>query len=152
MSHPIAFPDLTLRPPRSPRVRIGGLVIFARVLDKGRAKLAGKAGEYHYNGGTDQHFLEFLGIDPAALLDELSTGKGDGEMLAWIHANAKTPRTPWEIETWSHYFDRRGPDSDAETLAYFAEYVGKLSTSREDIKTWFDALDLDDYISFGGQA
>jgi hypothetical protein len=24
--------------------------------------------------------------------------------------------------------------------------------SREDIKSWFDALDLDDFVSFGGKA
>jgi hypothetical protein len=48
--------------------------------------------------------------------------------------------------------EKRGPDSDAETLAVFAEYVGQHSKSREDIKSWFDALDLDDYVSFGGKA
>ena len=30
-------PDLTQRPPRSPRVRLGGFVILPRMLDKGRA-------------------------------------------------------------------------------------------------------------------
>jgi len=39
--------------------------------------------------------------------------------------------------------ERRGPDSDAETLAFFAEYVGQHSQSREDIKTWFEAAELD---------
>ena len=52
---------------------------------------------------------------------------------------------------WSAYFDKRGPDSDAETLSEFAEYVGNHTKTREDIKTWFDALDLDDYVSFGGK-
>ena len=42
--------------------------------------------------------------------------------------------------------------SDAETLSGFAEYVGQHSKTREDIKTWFDALDLDDFVSFGGKA
>ena len=48
--------------------------------------------------------------------------------------------------------ERRGPDSDSETLAAFAEYVGQHSKTREDIKTWFDAIELDDYASFGGKA
>lgn len=46
--------------------------------------------------------------------------------------------------------ERRGPDSDAETLAGFAEYIGQHRMAREDIKSWFDALELDDYASFGG--
>jgi hypothetical protein len=37
--------DLTVRPPRSPRVRLGGYVILPRMLDKCRAMLAGKNGE-----------------------------------------------------------------------------------------------------------
>jgi hypothetical protein len=152
MSSPISLTDLTRRPPRSMRVRLGGFVILARMLDKGRALLAEKNGEYNYNSPTDQQLVRFLGFDPKALLQELAAGKGDGEILQWVLANAKTPRTPWEIQTWSAYFDNRGPDSDAETLTGFAEYVGQHSKTREDIKTWFDALDLDDFVSFGGKA
>ena len=152
MSAKIPYTDLTQRPPRSPHARLGGFVILPRMLDKGRAKLANKNGEYNYNSGTDQHLVRLLGFDPEALLKELTAGKGDGEILAWILESAKTPRGQWEVEAWSAYFDKRGPDSDAETLAAFAEYVGQLSKTREDIKSWFDALDLDDYVSFGGQA
>jgi hypothetical protein len=152
MSSPITPTDLTRRPPRSTRVRLGGFVILARMLDKGRALLVKKNGEYNYNSPTDQHLVRFLGFDPEALLQELAAGKGDGEILQWVLTNAKTSRSPWEIQTWSAYFDNRGPDSDAETLTGFAEYVGQHSKTREDIKTWFDALDLDDFVSFGGKA
>jgi hypothetical protein len=48
--------------------------------------------------------------------------------------------------------DRRGPDSDAETLQYFAESVAKLTRTREDVTTWADLLELDDFVSFGGKA
>jgi hypothetical protein len=41
-------PDLTQRPPRSARVKLGGYVILPRISDVGRAHLAGKAGEYKY--------------------------------------------------------------------------------------------------------
>ncbi|MFZ0506060.1 MAG: DUF5069 domain-containing protein [Chthoniobacterales bacterium] len=145
------FTDLTGRPPRSFRVRLGGFVILARMLDKGRATLAKKNGEYNYNSPTDQQLVRFLGLDTDALLKEVAAGKGDGEILEWVLANAKTPRAPWEIEAWSAFMERRGPDSDAETLALFAEYVGQHSKTREDVKTWFEAIELDDYASFGGK-
>jgi uncharacterized protein DUF5069 len=74
-----------------------------------------------------------LGLDPALLFEEVSAGKGDGEILEWVLSHAKTPRAPWEIEAWSAYFDKRGPDSDAETLSQFAEYVGQHTKTREDI-------------------
>ena len=75
------FMDLTQRPPRSFRVRLGNYVVLARMLDKGRATLAKKNGEYVYNSPTDQRLVQFLGFDPDALLKKLATGKGDGEML-----------------------------------------------------------------------
>ena len=145
-------PDLTQRPPRSPRSRLGGYSLLPRMLDKGRATLAGTNGEYHYNCPLDQRFLSFVGIDPKKLLAELKHGKGDGDILEWIEANGKHKRAPWEIQQWSDYMDRRGPDSDAETMEFFAEYVAKLTRTREDIKTWADVLELDDFVSFGGKA
>jgi hypothetical protein len=122
------------------------------MLDKGRATLAGRQGEYHFNCPLDKRFLGFVGVDPNKLLAELKEGKGDGEILEWIQANAKQRRAPWEIEQWSDYMDRRGPDSDAETLQYFAEAVARLTRTREDIRTWADLLELDDFVSFGGKA
>jgi hypothetical protein len=98
MTTSIAVTDLTLRPPRGFRVRIGGLVILARMLDKGRATLAGKNGQYEYLISIDEHLVRFLGFDPDALLKELATGKGDWEILQWIQGNSKTPRQHWEIE------------------------------------------------------
>jgi len=146
------FIDLTQRPPRSFRVRLGNYVVLARMLDKGRATLARKNGEYIYNSPTDQHLVKFLGFDPRALLKKLATGKSDGEMLEWVQAHSKTPRAAWEIEPWSAFMEKRAPDTDAETLASFAKNLGQLSKTREDVKTFFEFGELDDYVSFGGKA
>src|SRR5947207_14177193 len=81
-------PDLTQHPPRSPRTRLGGYVILPRMLDKGRATLADKNGEYHFNCPLDQRFVTFVGIDPERLKAELAKGRGDGEILEWINANS----------------------------------------------------------------
>jgi hypothetical protein len=145
-------PDLTRRPPRSPRVRLGGYVILARILDKGRADLAGLAGEYKYNNPMDRHWFRFTGVTPEALLAELAAGKGDGEILTWVGEHAPHQRAPWEIQQWSAYHNERGPDGDVETLELFTKRVGACSPTREDVKTWFDYLDLDDHVTFGGKA
>ena len=152
MPNDLHAPDLTQRPPRSPRVRLGGYVILARIIDKGRAELAGTAGEYKYNNPMDRHWFNFTGIDHARLKTELATGKGDGEMLAWIGENAPNKREPWEIQQWSAYQNERGPDGDVETIEFFAKRVGSVAQDREDIKTWFDYLDVDDHVTFGGKA
>jgi len=150
-SNNISAPDLTKRPPRSPRIRLGGYVLLPRMLDKGRAEIAGQSGDYHYNCPLDQHFVNFVGIDPAALRKELAAGKGDGEILNWVNETAQFKRTPWEIEQWSEYMQRRGPNSDAESLQYFTDMIRQSSETREDVKTWADVLDLDDHVTFGGK-
>lgn len=144
-------PDLTQRPPRSPRTRLGGYVILPRMLDKGRATLAKKQGEYHYACPMDQRWLEFTGISADALKKQLAAGKGDGEILAWIQKNLKHRRSDAEIAAWSTHQEMRVP-TDAESRGYFNELHTKAAPKREDIATWFDLLDVDDYVSYGGQA
>ncbi len=153
MSTNNSTPDLTQRPPRSPRVRLGGYVLLPRILDKGRAALAGKLGEYHFGGkGMDRHFFNFIGLEFEALKTELAKGGGDGDILTWIQANAKHQRQPWEITAWSEYHDHRTPDSDTETLAHFAEKVNNSANPGRTLHTWFDLVDLDDHCTFGGKA
>lgn len=120
-----------------------------RMLDKGRATLTGKNGEYHYACPMDQRFLEFAGIDPEALKKEL--GKSDGEVLEWIEKNAKHKHSPAEIAAWSAFAEQRAP-ADNGSRGFFNDVVGKNAPKREDIATWFDLLDLDDFVSFGGKA
>lgn len=144
-------PDLSQRPPRSPRVRLGGYVILARILDKGRAELAGTEGQYVYNNPMDRHWFRFVGIEADALKAALEEGKGDGEILAWVEEHATLPRTPWEIQQWSAWHNERGPDGDVETLEFFTKQVRSVSENREDIRTWFDYLDADDHVTFGGR-
>jgi len=147
----IQAPDLTKQPPRSPRVRLGGYAILPRMLDKGRATLVGKNGEYHYACPNDQHFLRFVGIDPDALKQELARGKGDADILEWIQANAKYQRADSEIAAFTAQVERNTP-SDTDTRAHFNELHAKAAAHRKDIVTWFDLLDVDDYVSFGGKA
>lgn len=143
-------PDLTQHPPRSPRVRLGGYVILARVLDKGRATIAGKNGEYTYACPLDQRFLQFVGIDPEALKQELAAEKNDGDILAWIEANSTTKPSAPLIATWSQQQEQRVP-TDPDSRSFFNEIHAKVAPQRTDISTWFDLLDLDDYASFGGK-
>jgi hypothetical protein len=145
-------PDLTQRPPRSSRILLGGYALLARMLDKGRATINGKNGEFHFNCPLDQHILNFLGISADALLEELKKDKGDTEILEWIQANQKNKPQPWEIDAWSAYMTKRGPGSDPETVEFFYGQVKKMAPKREDIYTWADLLDLDDYVTFGGAA
>jgi len=144
-------PDLSKRPPRSVRVRLGGYVALPRMLDKCRATIAGTNGEYHYACPLDQRILGFAGIDLEKLKEQVALGKGDTEILAWITENSTTKPQLWEIAQWSAWLESRTP-GDTDTREFFNELSGEAGKTREDIKTCADLLDLDDYVSFGGKA
>ena len=143
-------PDLTQHPPRSARCRLGAYALLPRMLDKGRATLAGKHGEYRFACPLDQRLLEFLGIEAEALKEQLAAEKGDGEILAWIIENRKHAHTPWEIVQWSAHEETRVP-ADLEMREFFHKLHKEIAPERKDIATWADLLDLDDYVSFGGK-
>ncbi len=143
--------DLTQRPPRSPRVRLGGYVALPRMLDKGRATIDGKNGEYHFNCPLDEMILTFAGLDADELKSQLALGKTDAQILEWIEANGKNKRAPYEIRVWSEWMELRTP-TEVETRAFFNELHKGVAAQRKDVATWFDLLDVDDFASYGGKA
>ena len=71
--------------------------------------------------------------------------RGEVAIAAWS-ADRRPPRVAAVV------VDRRHPvDSDAETLIFFFRHVGSFSKTREDISTWMDLIDLDDFVTFGGK-
>ena len=141
-------PDLTRHPPRSPRVRLGGFAHLPRLLDKARATLAGKNGDYHYNCPLDQQFFAFTDINHEALLAAVKQGGSDTAMLAWVRANTK--RLPAEIAAWSAWLDQHGPGGSGGH-EWIAETIKAAAGDRDDVRSFADLLDLDDYVSFGGK-
>ena len=65
--------------------------------------------------------------------------------------NARRKLTDPEIQAWSLCAEQRAP-ADIESREFFHGVHGKIAPKREDIATWFDLLDLDDYVTFGGKA
>lgn len=143
-------PDLTKQAPRSPRVRLGGYCLLPRILDKCRAAIAGTNGEFNFGCPTDDEFFGFTGITPQAFKKEVAKGKSDGEMLDWVRKNAGRQPLAAEIAAWTGYQNLRAP-SELEGREFLHECHAKLAPKRDDIVTWFDLLDLDDYVSFGGR-
>ncbi len=93
--------DLALEPPRSPRARLGGYILAARMIDKGRASLSSTSGEYYFSCALDNILFRFKGITGAEVRALLAAGATDEEVIEWIDHNG-TPKTPEEIRTWSN--------------------------------------------------
>ena len=96
--------DLNQTAPRSPYARLGASfpAVAARLVDKCRAELLGRAGSYHYNCPMDRRFFAATGLESAALRDFISTGADDVEVASWMRAHTKAP--PEQIAAWSRRF------------------------------------------------
>jgi hypothetical protein len=143
-------PDLRRHPPRSPRTRLGGFVHLSRLIDKARAFAAGKQGDYHYPCPFDGRFFAYTGLDADAFLAEVKKGKSDSELLAYVQAHTKPQRHPSEIAAWSTWMETLTP-ADPDKRDFFNDVHRKNAAQREDISTWFDWLELDDFVTFGGR-
>ena len=144
-------PDLTRHPPRSPYTRLGGFAHLPRLIDKARAVNAGRIGDYHYDCPFDQRFFAFTGLAAAAFLAEVKAGKSDSELLAYVQANAQPKRHGSEIAAWSAWMTQWTP-STPDARAFFNDVHRKNAPQRDDIVTWFDWVEVDDLVTFGGRA
>ena len=143
-------PDLTRHPPRSPRTRLGGYVHFPRLLDKARAVAAGRGGDFHYNCPFDQKFFSFTGLSHVAFMAQVKSGKSDGELLAYVQAKARPRRDDSAIAAWSDWMEQ-WTVSTPDAREFFNNIHRKNAPHRADIATWFDWIELDDYVTFGGR-
>lgn len=80
--------DLTKAPPRSPYVKLGGLLMLARTIDKLRAMLpGGNTGAYNMSGFSEE-MLEELGIPEDDLRSVVALAHTDDEVVAWVHKHS----------------------------------------------------------------
>jgi hypothetical protein len=142
--------DLTKHAPRSPRAQLGGYSILARCLDKGRASLAGKAGDYHFDCPLDHVLFSFKGVTGDQIRKLLTEGKSDQEIVSWLNANG-TPKTTEEVTEWSAAFESHSPYADPEKKEWFSGECKSLGLNPEKT-TLSEMLEADDQQSFAAHA
>ena len=138
--------DLTKEPARSPRVRVGGYALLARMADKGRATLNGTAGEYHFNCPVDNMLFGFKGVKGLEVKPLLASGANDEQIAAWLDAHG-APKTAAEVKAWSDSVEATRPFDNPEQKMWFTGECAKLGLKPE-TTTLFDYLEADDRDSF----
>jgi len=138
--------DLTREPPRSPRFRLGNYAILARTLDKCRASIAGKLGDYHFDCPLDNMLFGFKGIKGDEFRAEVEKGPGDHEIVRWFNEHG-SKKTPEEIKAWSDEVEAANPYNDPEKREWFEEQVKPHGLDPAKT-TLFDWLEVDDKTSF----
>jgi hypothetical protein len=133
--------DLSRAYPRSPKVKICGLVQLARMIDKARAYRENKISDYIYPCPLDKIILNFLRIGSDVFIIKV-VDCGDDEIIAWSQEILKDKNSA-EIDFINDQILERRPDSE-DQLKYFREIRNKIDPSREDINTWVDLMDLEE--------
>jgi hypothetical protein len=130
--------------PRSPRETLGGYVIAGRALDKCRAVLAGRQGEYHANCPLDQIWLKFVEIRFEAFKAFVATGASDEAVAAWIGKMAKK-RPRGEVIAWNNtQRETRLSELPAEMQEYMEDYIAKFVPRNRVVYRFFDVYDLEE--------
>lgn len=130
--------------PRSPRETLGGYVLAARAVDKCRAVLVGRQGEYHSNCPLDQTWLKFAEIDYNAYRSFVATGATDDEVAAWIGEHAKK-RSRAEVIVWSnHQRDLRLSDLSPELQEYMEDTIASVVPRNRVVRSFFDVYDFEE--------
>ncbi len=138
--------DLTKEAPRSPRVRLGGYVLMGRMIDKGRAALAGKAGEYHFACPLDQILFGFKAVKAEEVRGVLEAGASDEDVVAWFDSHG-APKTAEEIAEWSAGVEVWSPYHDPEKKEWFVGECTRLGLDPA-VTSGVAYLDADDAASF----
>ena len=139
--------DLTKMAPRSAYEMIGGFAIIARTIDKCRASLEGKNGEYHFDCPLDNVLFSFKGIKGMDFKAYVAEGHTDEEIAAWLKTQG-TPKTDEEIMAWSNAFKTDfSYSTDPSKKEWFGGECMRLGLDPA-VTTLFDYLDVDDKASF----
>jgi len=138
--------DLTKEAPRSPRNRLSDYALLARMIDKGRADLEGKVGEYHFACPLDQMLCAFKGVTTDEVKKLLASGATDTQALAWFNEHG-TPKTAEEIKAWSAGVEGYRMYENPEKKDWFVGECAKLGLKPE-TATLVDYLEADDAATF----
>jgi Domain of unknown function (DUF5069) len=135
-------------PLRSPHHLTGGIVIFARILDKIRLHAAGQLPEgYHLgfmqgNRTFDDRLCRFLQIGWDALTARTLAGGTDEEILQWCFDQGHRP-DPEQIEVWNGFMTKRGW-RDNGTPGLIQQKAEAGLAHRDDLLTYFDIMDAEE--------
>lgn len=136
-------------PFRSPRDQVGGIFVFARILDKIRYFAMHGCLPPGYHLGPiegartfDDRVCRFLGVGYDELSKRTLAGGTDEEVLEWCFENGRRPDAE-QIEIWNGFMQKRGwRDSGSGGLAKQKSEAGL--GEREDIEVFFDLMDVEE--------
>lgn len=133
--------DLSKEFPRSPREQLNGIMLLPRAIDKARAQLEGKLGEYIYFGcGLNRRLFNTLGVTEDEFLDEVRRSPDDDAMAEWIREYVRPERDKVEkLNDWVLH----GEPGEQERQ-HFCDELERVDPGNDSVRTWADLIDLEE--------
>jgi len=132
--------DLTKDYPRSPREQLDGMMLLPRAIDKARAQIEGKLGDYAYYGCRfNLKLFNTLGVTEDEFLDSVRTAPDDDAMLEWIRDYVRPERE--KVTKMNDWVLHNEPANDKEREE-FCDELEKIDPGNDSVNTWTDLVDL----------
>lgn len=133
--------DLTRDYPRGPREQLDGMMLLPRAIDKARAQLEGKLGEYKYYGCRfNLHLFNTLGVTEDEFLDAVRRSPNDEAVVEWIREYVRPERD--KVEKMHHWVLHNEPASNEREE--FCDELEKIDPGNDYVNTWTELIDLEE--------
>lgn len=133
--------DLTKEYPRSPREQLDGIMLLPRAIDKARAQLEGKLGEYKYFGcRLNTRLFNTLGVTDEEFLDAVRRSPDDESVLEWIREYVRPERD--KVQKMNDWVAHNEPgEHDRQE---FCDELERVDPGNDSVQTWTDLIDLEE--------
>lgn len=133
--------DLTTDFPRSPRDELDGIMLLPRAIDKARAQLEGKLGEYKYYGcRLNTRVFNTLGVTDEEFLDAVRRSPDDDAVVEWIREYVRPERDKVEkLNQWVLHNEPAGKEREE-----FCAELERIDPGNDSVKTWTELIDLEE--------
>ena len=133
--------DLTKEYPRSPREELDGMKILPRAIDKARAQLEGKLGDYVYFGCRfNRRLFNAYGVTEEEFLDAVRATAGDEEVVEWVREFVRPePHRIAQVNDW--VLNNEPTPQEREE---FCDELERVDPGNDSAKTWTDLIDLEE--------
>jgi hypothetical protein len=134
--------DLSKEFPRSPREQLDGMTLLPRAIDKARAQLEGKLGEYIYYGcRLNTRLFNTLGVTEDEFLDAVRRSPDDDSVLEWIREYVRPERD--KVAKMNDWVLHNEPENSDERKT-FCDELERVDPGNDSVNTWTDLIDLEE--------
>jgi hypothetical protein len=133
--------DLTRDYPRGPREQLEGMMLLPRAIDKARAQLEGKLGEYkYYNCRFNLRLFNTLGVTEDEFLDAVRRSPEDESLLEWIRDYVRPERD--KVQKMNDWVLHNEPKENERQE--FCDELERIDPGNDSVNTWTELIDLEE--------